>query len=64
MRDDEWMADYPSTRLTDDAGIWFEGLEEETQASWKLLRKALMDQYATASTASAPRSADLAINLV
>ena len=51
-RDDEWIADYAATRMTGPAVIWFEGLEEETQTSWKLLRRVLLDEYATTTTDS------------
>ena len=52
MGDDEWMAKYAITRIAGAAVIWLYSLDEEVQSSWKLLRRALLEQYA----ASAPKS--------
>lgn len=44
-RDDEWIADFAGTCFAGNALWWYEGLELETQSSWKLLRQALVTKY-------------------
>ncbi|KAG8942787.1 hypothetical protein FRC04_003482 [Tulasnella sp. 424] len=39
------MADYASIRFEGEALKWFESLDDETQASWKLLRRAVLSHY-------------------
>ncbi|KAG8907952.1 hypothetical protein FRB99_001460 [Tulasnella sp. 403] len=43
--DDEWIAYYAASCMTGAALRWFEQLEERTQKDWKLLRRALLDNY-------------------
>ncbi|KAG9013423.1 hypothetical protein FRB90_006069 [Tulasnella sp. 427] len=45
LNDDGWQAGYASACLSGDALRFYEGLPEETQASWKLLRTALLEKY-------------------
>ncbi|KAG8964087.1 hypothetical protein FRC00_003882 [Tulasnella sp. 408] len=45
LRDDAWIADLVATCMAGDALIWWSSLDEETQASWKLLRKAMLSRY-------------------
>lgn len=45
QRDDAWIADFVATCLTKDALRWWIKLDEETQGSWKLLRKAMDLEY-------------------
>ncbi|KAG8938732.1 hypothetical protein FRC04_007829 [Tulasnella sp. 424] len=45
QRDDEWIADHASVLFKGEALQWFEGLEDETQKNWKLLRRALLARY-------------------
>lgn len=40
------MADYTSVRFEGEALKWFESLDDETQASWKLLRRSILSHYA------------------
>ncbi|KAG8921185.1 hypothetical protein FRC01_000368, partial [Tulasnella sp. 417] len=44
-RDDAWIADFVATCLAEDALRWWLGLDEETQGSWKLLRRAMALEY-------------------
>ncbi|KAG8942786.1 hypothetical protein FRC04_003481 [Tulasnella sp. 424] len=39
------MADYASIRFEGEALKWFESLEDDTQTSWKLLRRAILSHY-------------------
>ncbi|KAG9039870.1 hypothetical protein FS837_000896 [Tulasnella sp. UAMH 9824] len=66
QRNDEWMADYASIRLEGEALKWFESLDDETQISWKLLRRAIIishyeepayEEEATLNRAKRERSA-------
>jgi len=50
LRDDQWMADLAATCFVGDAFDWFDGLDEEVQASWKLLRPALLSRYGKSGT--------------
>ncbi|KIO16600.1 hypothetical protein M407DRAFT_33745 [Tulasnella calospora MUT 4182] len=45
QRNDEWMADYASIRFEGEALKWFESLNDETQISWKLLRRSILSHY-------------------
>ncbi|KAG9042178.1 hypothetical protein FS837_011187 [Tulasnella sp. UAMH 9824] len=45
QRDDQWMADSAATYMTDDALVWWNTLDEETQGSWKLLSQAMLSEY-------------------
>ncbi|KAG9020817.1 hypothetical protein FS837_007873, partial [Tulasnella sp. UAMH 9824] len=45
QRDDAWIADFVASRLTKDALRWWIKLDEETQTSWKLLRRAMDLKY-------------------
>ncbi|KAG8891518.1 hypothetical protein FRC01_014653, partial [Tulasnella sp. 417] len=40
-----WTAQYASTCIAGEALRWYESLDEETQADWGLLRKALLERY-------------------
>ncbi|KIO33712.1 hypothetical protein M407DRAFT_17329 [Tulasnella calospora MUT 4182] len=44
-RDNEWIIDLVSSSLTGDALRWYVELDEDTQNDWKLLRKAILQQY-------------------
>lgn len=45
QRDDEWIADFVESCLRQDALHWWTELDEATQGSWKLLRKALLLRF-------------------
>ncbi|KAG9032125.1 hypothetical protein FS837_002797 [Tulasnella sp. UAMH 9824] len=45
QRDDQWMADFAATCMVNDAMRWWGALDEETQGSWKLLRRAMLSKY-------------------
>lgn len=45
LRDDEWVAGFVETHIGGAALRWFETLDDETQSSWKLLKRALLAQY-------------------
>lgn len=49
-KNDGWMAEYAETRMGGAALLWFEDLDEETQGSWKLLKRALISKYSGGST--------------
>ncbi|KAG9020592.1 hypothetical protein FRB95_003904 [Tulasnella sp. JGI-2019a] len=55
---DDWIADYASTLLSEEALIWWSSLEVEVQTSWYRLREALLAQFPVARmTAPAPEPA-------
>lgn len=43
--DDRWIARFSAACLSGPALRWYDELEEETQRSWKSLRKALSERY-------------------
>lgn len=43
--DDNWMARFAATCFEGPALRWYDQLTEETQGSWRSLRKALLSQY-------------------
>jgi len=45
QEDDRWIAAFVAPCFTKRALRWYEDLDEEIQGSWKLLRRALLDQY-------------------
>ncbi|KAG9033820.1 hypothetical protein FS837_002327 [Tulasnella sp. UAMH 9824] len=45
QRDDQWVADFAATCMSDDALVWWSALDEEVQGSWKLLRQAMLSEY-------------------
>lgn len=45
LRDDDGIAGLVETHLEDAALLWFETLDDDTQRSWKLLKRALLTQY-------------------
>ncbi|KAG8967566.1 hypothetical protein FRC05_001999 [Tulasnella sp. 425] len=45
QRDDRWTADFAASCFTHGALRWWDGLDEQTQCSWKLLRKAMLARY-------------------
>ncbi|KAG8900196.1 hypothetical protein FRC00_013999, partial [Tulasnella sp. 408] len=51
--DNRWIADYASIRFDGDALKWFETLEDETQADWRLLRRAILSHYSEPGYAEA-----------
>ena len=44
-KDDEWIAQFAATRMDGAALRWLEDQPEETQDSWKLLRRAVLIQW-------------------
>lgn len=51
QKNDTWIAQFVAAHIGGGALRWYETLDEDTQNSWKLLRRALLSQYppATAS---------------
>ncbi|KAG8967567.1 hypothetical protein FRC05_002000 [Tulasnella sp. 425] len=45
QRDDQWIAEFAASCFTQGALRWCDGLDEQTQCSWKLLRKAMLSRY-------------------
>ncbi|KAG9036637.1 hypothetical protein FS837_001640 [Tulasnella sp. UAMH 9824] len=45
FRDDQWIADLVGASMAGDALIWWSSLDDQTQESWKLLRKAMLSRY-------------------
>ncbi|KAG8906405.1 hypothetical protein FRC01_008035, partial [Tulasnella sp. 417] len=45
LRDDQWIADLVAICLSNGALIWWSLLDEETQGSWRLLRKAMISRF-------------------
>ncbi|KAG9043069.1 hypothetical protein FS837_010065 [Tulasnella sp. UAMH 9824] len=45
QRDDQWIADFVEGCLRQDALAWWAELDEATQGSWRLLRKALFSRF-------------------
>lgn len=45
QNDDQWVAQYAATCTPGAALRWYERLDDHGQASWKLLRRALLDRY-------------------
>ncbi|KAG8975982.1 hypothetical protein FRB90_009360, partial [Tulasnella sp. 427] len=50
LRDNDWIIDLVSTCLTRAALRWYVDLDDDTQNDWKLLRKAILQQYPPAPT--------------
>lgn len=44
-RDDRWVAEYASTRLSGAALLWYEGKPEKTRQSWEQLHTSLLMEY-------------------
>ena len=44
------MADYAASCIIGEALIWFEGLDEEVQGEWPMLRAALLQKYPLGTT--------------
>ena len=44
-KDDEWIAQWAAAHLDGPALFWYEELSEETQESWKLLRRELLIRW-------------------
>ncbi|KAG8901307.1 hypothetical protein FRC01_009885, partial [Tulasnella sp. 417] len=44
-KDNVWIADFVSVCFAKKALRWYERLDEETQNDWKLLKRALLDEY-------------------
>lgn len=57
--DDRWTANYAATCIAGDALRWFEGLDSETQTSWRLLRRALLAHHPNSTDRVDPRSVSL-----
>lgn len=45
QKDDQWMAQLAAGYLDGQALNWFEEQDEETQESWKLLRRGLLQRW-------------------
>ena len=45
-KDDEWIAQWTAADLDGPAFFWYEGLSEDIQESWKLLRRELLIRWA------------------
>ena len=45
LQDDAWMAQFVAAFFIGDALRWYDSLNLETQGSWILLRRALLDRY-------------------
>lgn len=50
LRDDDWIAGLVETHLEGPALLWFETLDDDTQRSWKLLKRALLAHYPPGSS--------------
>lgn len=53
--DNKWAAEIASFRFSGPALKWFEELDDATQEDWKLLKRALLHQYAEPSCDAARR---------
>lgn len=49
-KDDQWIAEFAGACFAEDALVWYVGLEDETRDSRKLLRKAILTEYAPSLT--------------
>ncbi|KIO17462.1 hypothetical protein M407DRAFT_32869, partial [Tulasnella calospora MUT 4182] len=58
FRDDQWIADLVGASMAGDALIWWSSLDDETQESWKLLRKAMLSRYRLRFTGKSGAEAD------
>lgn len=47
IRDNLWTADLAVPRLASDALRWYAKLDEEVQADWRLLRRAILREYSS-----------------
>ena len=57
-KDDEWIAQFAATRMDGAALRWLEDQPEETQDSWKLLRRAVLLRWSPINArAQSPPSA-------
>ncbi|KIO19456.1 hypothetical protein M407DRAFT_30883 [Tulasnella calospora MUT 4182] len=45
QRGDQWVADFAASRSTHNALRWWNSLNDETEGSWRLLRKAMLSRY-------------------
>lgn len=52
QKDNAWIADFVSICFAKKALRWYERLDEETQNDWKLLKRAILDEYEEASLPS------------
>lgn len=52
QRDNVWITDFVSVCFAKKALRWYERLDEETQNDWKLLRRAILDEYEETSLPS------------
>ncbi|KAG8875802.1 hypothetical protein FRB98_007574 [Tulasnella sp. 332] len=59
-RDQEWMVDYAEACLGGGAMRWHDGLEEDVQASWKGLRRALLNRFSPPDNKHVPPAAPAA----
>lgn len=48
-RDDVWIARLAESHMGGEALVWYEDLDQETQDSWKLLKRALLLRYPASS---------------
>ncbi|KAG8911229.1 hypothetical protein FRC01_005835, partial [Tulasnella sp. 417] len=51
-KDNVWIADFVSVCFAKKALRWYERLDEEIQDDWKLLKRAILDEYEVASLPS------------
>lgn len=47
QRNDDWTAHLAEAHMGGEALVWFEGLDEEVQDSWKLLKRELLAKYSS-----------------
>ncbi|KAG8895025.1 hypothetical protein FRC00_008122, partial [Tulasnella sp. 408] len=57
-QDSRWMAEIASFQFSGPALEWFEELEDATQEDWRLLKRAILRQYAPSSHEATTRDAD------
>ncbi|KAG8892722.1 hypothetical protein FRC00_011652, partial [Tulasnella sp. 408] len=46
-KDDEWLSQYAAACLSDDALMWYYGLAEEVQNSWRRMCPALLKEFSS-----------------
>lgn len=51
QNDDQWIAQSAAASMDGPALDWYEALDEETQESWRLLRRALLTRWPTTEPA-------------
>ncbi|KAG8930553.1 hypothetical protein FRC01_002630, partial [Tulasnella sp. 417] len=64
QRDDAWIADFVATCLAEDALRWWLGLDEVTQGSWKLLRRAMALKYQPLFSGASGEEAEKFVQMV